>query len=174
MPGAAKKPSRKKLVEEYLERHKPSEINAETLAGMRRFVIDALGGEAKISQRYLLDLAEAAGTPVARELGGQPADLRGRVHFHDFAAAESSLRDLAQEYANARAAGDRQRAEDCRRAVLRGRQRLEFLLRRPGLSPEKRAEKEEILAWFRVWLETPELFHDWLELRKKARIQEPC
>ena len=36
------------------------------------------------------------------------------------------------------------------------------------VAPQKRAEKEEIRQWFRVWLETPEAFFDWLELRKRA------
>jgi hypothetical protein len=51
---------------------------------------------------------------------------------------------------------------------LRARQRLETLLRRPSLSAGKRAEKEEILSWVRVWLETPDLFPGWLDLRKRA------
>jgi len=38
----------------------------------------------------------------------------------------------------------------------------------PRVSPEKRREKQEIAAWFRVWLETPDLFFDWLELRKHS------
>jgi len=36
------------------------------------------------------------------------------------------------------------------------------------VAAEKRAEKAEIRQWFRVWLETPEAFFDWLELRKRA------
>jgi hypothetical protein len=38
----------------------------------------------------------------------------------------------------------------------------------PRVSPDKRAEKREIATWFRIWLETPELFFDWLELRKAS------
>jgi hypothetical protein len=38
----------------------------------------------------------------------------------------------------------------------------------PRVSPEKRAEKREIATWFGIWLETPELFFDWLELRKAS------
>jgi Ni/Co efflux regulator RcnB len=36
------------------------------------------------------------------------------------------------------------------------------------VAPEKRREKEEIRQWFRVWLETPDSFFDWLELRKAS------
>jgi hypothetical protein len=29
-------------------------------------------------------------------------------------------------------------------------------------------EKEEIGGWFRIWLETPDAFFDWLEVRKQS------
>jgi hypothetical protein len=32
----------------------------------------------------------------------------------------------------------------------------------------KRAEKEEIASWFRIWLETPDAFFDWLDVRKQS------
>jgi hypothetical protein len=36
------------------------------------------------------------------------------------------------------------------------------------VGPEKRREKQEVANWFRVWLETSDLFFDWLELRKQS------
>jgi hypothetical protein len=36
------------------------------------------------------------------------------------------------------------------------------------VDPGKRAEKEEIMQWFKVWLDTPDLFFDWLEARKAS------
>jgi len=163
MPGAAKGPSRKSLVLEYLELHRPAELTPEVLAEIRRHILERTAA-ATVSTRYVLDLAEGAGVPVARQLGGIPLDLVSRIHFHDYAAAEASLRDLEAEHT----AADSLRAQDCRRAVLRARRRLESMLRRPSLSPEKRAEREEILSWVRVWLETPDLFPAWLDLRKRA------
>jgi hypothetical protein len=32
----------------------------------------------------------------------------------------------------------------------------------------KRAEKVEIAGWFRIWLETPDAFFDWLDVRKQS------
>ena len=52
--------------------------------------------------------------------------------------------------------------------MLKGKQRAASLGASPRVSPEKRREKQEIAAWFRVWLETPDLFFDWLELRKQS------
>jgi len=174
MPDAAKKRSQKSLVAEYVRLYRPAEISAQTLAELRQFVLQGLGPGTKVSDRYLLDLLEAAPIPIARELGGLPMDLRGRVHFHDFGAAETSLRGLQEEFQTARALADRQREADCRRAVLKAKERLELILRRSSLRAEKRAEKQEMREWFRVWLETPELFGAWLDLRKRAlgQVQE--
>ena len=47
-----------------------------------------------------------------------------------------------------------------------GRRRAEMIARNHKVEPEKRAEKEEIMQWFKVWLETPDAFFDWLEVRK--------
>ena len=47
-----------------------------------------------------------------------------------------------------------------------GRRRAEMIARNHKVEPEKRAEKEEIMQWFKVWLDTPDAFFDWLEVRK--------
>jgi hypothetical protein len=51
---------------------------------------------------------------------------------------------------------------------LKGKQRAEGLAANPRVSLARRAEKREIAAWFRVWLESPDLFFDWLEVRKNS------
>ena len=38
----------------------------------------------------------------------------------------------------------------------------------PRVQERKRQEKREIANWFQVWLETPDLFADWLALRKSS------
>jgi hypothetical protein len=37
------------------------------------------------------------------------------------------------------------------------------------LRPGKRSERREIAKWFKVGLEVPDLFFDWLEMRQKSR-----
>ncbi len=49
-----------------------------------------------------------------------------------------------------------------------GRRRAEMIARNHKVDPEKRAEKEEIMQWFKVWIETPNAFFDWLEVRKAS------
>ncbi len=49
-----------------------------------------------------------------------------------------------------------------------GKRRAEMISRNPKVEPSKRAEKVEIATWFRIWLETPDAFFDWLDVRKQS------
>src|SRR6266581_3290602 len=49
-----------------------------------------------------------------------------------------------------------------------GRRRAEMIARNRKVEPQKRAEKEEMMNWFKIWLETPDAFFDWIELRKQS------
>ncbi len=49
-----------------------------------------------------------------------------------------------------------------------GRQRAEFISRNPIICLRKRLHKKEIAEWFKIWLETPALFDDWLAMRKNT------
>ena len=158
----------KSLVHEYIEAHGPACIDEAELERLMRFLRSRLGAERKLSPAYVLRVLSDAAVEIARSLGGLPVDLRGRVHFRDAEAAASSLLDLAGQYTLARENGNRLRQQDCRRAVRQAKDRLKMQLRRRELSKEQRAEKEELLEWFLVWLETPDLFPQWLELRRTA------
>jgi hypothetical protein len=39
---------------------------------------------------------------------------------------------------------------------------------RSGIEPAVLAEQTEIAAWLKVWIQTPAIFGDWLELRKRS------
>ena len=52
--------------------------------------------------------------------------------------------------------------------VKKGKLRARSLAANPRVQAQKRQEKQEIASWFQVWLETPDLFADWLALRKSS------
>jgi len=37
-----------------------------------------------------------------------------------------------------------------------------------GRARKNAPRKEEIAGWFRIWLETPDVFFDWLDVRKQS------
>ena len=49
-----------------------------------------------------------------------------------------------------------------------GKRRAEMIARNHKVEAHKRSEKEEIANWFRIWLENPDAFFDWLEVRKQS------
>jgi hypothetical protein len=90
------------------------------------------------------------------------------LHFGTLEEAEATLRRLDALWREARGAGDRARVVRVLDIAREGRRRAQMIAGNRRVAAGKRAEKEEIRQWFRVWLETPEAFFDWLELRKQA------
>lgn len=154
------------VVDEFVARSAGTEIGQEAFETLRKQIAAQRGG-APPSRPAVLEFLLATDAEISRTIGGFAPDLRGRVHIGDADSAEASLIEMSGEYGQARTAGHSLRAADCRRAVQHGEQRLRFLSGRPNLSPAKRREKSELREWFRVWLEAPELFPDWVLLRRR-------
>jgi hypothetical protein len=168
MSAAARQPSIKALVLAYLEANKPAMIDPAEMAAIHGHVTAQSQRGKPVSRRYLLEILSSTDVGIARSLGGLPVDLRHRVHSHDQQTAAASLLDMQNEYEAAREKNDRVRAGDCRRAVMQAKDRLKLVLRRRNLAPERRAEKQEVLEWFLVWLENPSVFEQWLQARRRA------
>ena len=43
-----------------------------------------------------------------------------------------------------------------------------MISRNRKVEEQKRKEKKEIAEWFRIWLEAPDTFFEWLEVRKAS------
>jgi hypothetical protein len=92
--------------------------------------------------------------------------LTGILSFSSFAETERTLRRLENLCRNYEAASDKKGVEYCRGIALLGRHRAELISRNKRVSLGKRLQKQEIATWFRIWLETPAIFDDWLSMRK--------
>jgi hypothetical protein len=90
------------------------------------------------------------------------------LKFSTLEEAEATLRRLDALLRESRAAGDSQRAGRLLEIAREGRRRAQMIAGNRRVAAEKRAEKQEIRQWFRLWLEAPETFFDWLELRKAS------
>jgi hypothetical protein len=92
--------------------------------------------------------------------------LKGILSFKCFQDAEQTLLRLEAMRQKYLAETDDKGLRYCREIGLLGRRRAELVSRNRKVCATKRRQKSEIAFWFRVWLETPDLFRDWLELRK--------
>jgi hypothetical protein len=145
--------SAKQQLKDYLAAEHPAAITG----AVWRTLLERL---APVSESYLRDLLRDTGLPFEQPYAG--------VYQHSFEELEGSLREMQRVYADAVAAGDRERARGCRRQVIAAKDRARFLSQNVRTPEEKRADKREMVAWMLVWLENPEVFPAWVEARKRA------
>jgi hypothetical protein len=108
---------------------------------------------------------------IPRELNFDPPydiKLKGMLSFKDFASAEGTIRKLDQLRHQFLAVDDDKGIEYCREVALLGRRRAESISRNRRVAEHVRRHKAEIAYWFGLWLESPDLFESWLEMRKRA------
>jgi hypothetical protein len=63
---------------------------------------------------------------------------------------------------------DNEALADLKALAIEARQAAKNRAEDSSLSAAKREVQIEISAWLRVWLETPKLFDQWLELRRSS------
>ena len=106
----------------------------------------------------------------ARWRTGDPyeAMFRNVLKFATFDEAAASLKRLDNLRREFKRRNDREGLRRVTETVLKGRQRAQMISRNPAVNEGKRAEKAEIAEWFAVWLRQPDIFDDWLVLRRRA------
>jgi hypothetical protein len=94
---------------------------------------------------------------------------KGLLQLRDLDCALTSLQKVDALYRQYRGLSDRVGTSLTRELVAKSEQRARSMAANARLGPEKRCEKQEIAQWFKIWLEVPDLFFDWLEIRQKSR-----
>ena len=92
-------------------------------------------------------------------LAGKPLHLK---------KAESLIRRLEKLRHSAESSGDLTASKETRKVAISGRQIAELLAKDQKLNPIQRAEQAEIAEWLKIWIQTPSLFADWLDLRRRS------
>jgi len=94
--------------------------------------------------------------------------FEGLLSFSSFKVAEETIRRLEILRQKYHSLSDKKGMNYCRQVAALGRRRAELIGRNNRVSLQKRMQKQEIATWFKIWIETPDIFWDWLELRKKT------
>ena len=90
------------------------------------------------------------------------------LHCETLEAAEASIRRLDHLSRKFQRLGDRRGMRFARELAIKGKRHAARLSEQSKLNDDQRAEQSEIAQWLTVWLQTPNLFEQWLELRKAA------
>lgn len=107
------------------------------------------------------------------EIEGDAARFKGLEDFLSgkplrLKKAEALIKRLEKLRKNSERAGDQTTLKQVRDMVVNARQVAESLAKDRTLDPLDRAEQTELAEWLKVWIQTPNLFDDWLELRRRS------
>jgi hypothetical protein len=170
------KTSKKQILLDFFKAQGKQRIELADLHAARDELRRQLGPADRTSLEYIASILREAEYDVRYEdrysdpVMPEPyaSRLKGILEFHDLASAEQSLLKIDAIFREYAGAADRQGAALVVALVKKGKLRARSIAANSRVQAQKRKEKTEIASWFQVWLETPDLFSDWLELRKSS------
>jgi hypothetical protein len=140
---------------------------------LRRKLLAEYGEHGKTASDYIAEVLKAMGWKVQlteREEAEErfEEEFEDILHFKTLKDAEVSLTRLDELLRRFKAHGEPAAMERVREIARLGKRRAEMISHNRKVEARKREEKKEIAEWFRIWLETPDTFFDWLEVRKAS------
>ncbi len=115
--------------------------------------LDARWRQAKISRE-------------AKRLGGLEAVSAGKPLRLD--QAEALIRKLEELRNDADRAGDKSAVRNAQKVAIEIREIAQAMARDLTLDEPTRNQQAEIAEWLAVWIQTPRLFEEWLDLRRRS------
>lgn len=140
---------------------------------LRRKLMADHGEAGKSTNDYIADVLKSMGWKVQlteREEAEErfEEEFEDILHFKSLQDAEVSLTRLDELFQRFQAHREKAAVERVLEIARLGKRRAEMISHNRKVEPHKREEKKEIAEWFRIWLETPGAFFDWLEVRKSS------
>ena len=120
------------------------------------------GAELRHSEILELDVERRAESPY-------DAMFRNILKFSDFRQTVISLRQLENLRQKFLRENDKEGLRLVRETALKGKTRARMIGNNPKVEKDKRLEKQEIAEWFTIWLQSPEIFENWIALRQKSK-----
>ncbi|MBX7055460.1 MAG: hypothetical protein K1X36_10920 [Pyrinomonadaceae bacterium] len=96
------------------------------------------------------------------------AAFRNLIDLDSLRGALRSIRELNNLRLKYAAESDREGIRHARQAALDAKQKLKAAIDDPRTEGLRRRMCVEISEWLSVWLQTPDLFSDWVELRQRS------
>lgn len=180
----AAQPARELIIEFWLERGRPP-VDTEFLENVQSKLVewfeDPAMSPASVA-RLVADEGAELRHPEIIESDVRWRESRVRNRMDKFAAVEhlssgarlnieetnaliGRMETLRQEFERD---DDETRLLELRTLAAGARQRAEAMGKNRKLDERVRIEQSEIAEWLKVWLQTPMLFENWLELRRRS------
>jgi hypothetical protein len=120
------------------------------------------GAELRHAEIMELDVERRSESPY-------DAMFRNVLRFSDFKQAIVSIRNLENLRKKFLREGDKEGLRLVRETALRGKSRAQMISKNEKVEQRKRDEKAEIAEWFTIWLQNPDIFESWVELRQISK-----
>jgi hypothetical protein len=120
------------------------------------------GAELRHSEIMKLDVERRLESPYAPM-------FRNILKFSDFLQTLISIRKLENLRKKFAQENDKEGLRLVKETAIKGKNRALMISKNPKVVQKNRAEKAEIAEWFTLWLQSPEVFENWVELRQKSK-----
>ena len=171
-----KRKTKKQMVIEIYDREAMGEVTAREIALINQGLVAEFGEGGAMRPAEIARVLAEEDIPVRYDqvlAMRSPTDRYHRrfvelMRCETLEAAEAALRgidELARRFARA---GDRSGLRATREAVLNTKQRAMEFSTQAEISASQQAVYAEIAQWLTVWLQSPDLFETWLELRQAS------
>jgi hypothetical protein len=180
LPGRCHTNQDKGIILSYCEEHNLKHAGDRELRAIEAELHRRTNNHHKSCLSYIASVLRAAGTPVeyaehedpiiqSANRDHQELHQKGLLQLRNLECALTSLQTVDALYRQYREVSDRLGTSLARERVAKAERRAMGMAENARLGPAKRREKREIAQWFRVWLEVPDLFYDWIEMRQNSR-----
>ena len=175
--------TRQELIVEVWEALDCESVGERELLAIQSVLRESLGAGAVVSP-----------AAIARELADEGATLRhpevlncdtrwreeqlvdlfepGTLDFSNLASAEASFETIEKARSAAEGNFNADKLKRLRELIVQYRQETQLVSRSQIIPQPERTVANEIAHWLAVWLEQPQLFPDWLSLRKRSAEYE--
>lgn len=154
------------------------ELTPEAIEIINSKLIEHYGLGGKTSAAYIAQILTLAGQQVyftedLAQLELEENDNENSLHrlnFDTLETAEKSLLFLDKRFKELQIEENHEGLFYCKDFAKRAKLRATLIAENEKLPKEKRDIKKEVAFWFEIWLSTPEIFKDWIELRKISKV----
>ena len=91
------------------------------------------------------------------------------LKFADFKETLISIRELEKMRIKFVLEKDHEGLRRVRETALTGKDRASMISKNEKAEERQRAEKAEVAMWFTIWLQSPEIFENWITLRMNSK-----
>ena len=169
-----KRPTKQEMVLEIYDREAMGEVTAREIGIINQALIAEYGEGGAMQPAEIARILNLEELPVRFDQifrMDSPTEkyeslFRGLTACDTLDKAEATLRRIDELFREFQLAGDRTGVRFARSAALRLKQQTAALSQSPKLTDRQRDEMGEVTQWLVIWLQTPGMFAQWLELRK--------